>query len=177
MLTPNKINDLIKAVSAKHTQARYGLYPPQKKIMSYISRQIAHINKDASLDEIGKVQEMTNLLEGFIRYLNEMNKILQLDIKRILTYIYYPESEEKTLFNKDNLLIGSKGETVRLWHDAYYSTNRKQIINCLIACKNVLYDKGSHISEYMKTEDTAMPEQMQKRYEEMFVNNKIEPRI
>lgn len=166
MLTPYKINELIRVINAKHTKPRYGLYPPQKKIMNYISRQLGQIEKDTLIDEITKVREMTNLLEGFIRYLNDTNKILKLDVERVLTYIYYPETEEITLDNKDNLLIGSKGETVRLWHDAYFMNNRGSIINRLIDCKNVLYDKiGS--AEYMKIEGAGMPEQMQKKYEEM----------
>jgi hypothetical protein len=169
MLTPHKINELVKIISIKHTEPRYGMYPPQKKIMDYISRKISTI-AGGSVDEISKVKEMTDLLEGFIRYLNDTNKILRLDINKVLTYIYYPETEETTLRNKDNLNIGSKGETVRLWHDAYYSTNRKQIINRLIECKNVLYDKNN-TSEYMKVGSGGMPEQMQKRYEEMLLGD------
>jgi hypothetical protein len=169
MLTPYKINELVKIVNTKHTQPRYGLYPPQKKIVNYICRQTSLIAKDILLDEVSKVKEMTNLLEGFTRYLNDTNKILKLDIERILTYIYYPETEEITLGNKDNLLIGNKGKTVRLWHDAYFMNNRNQIINRLIDCKNVLYDKiGS--KEHMKVEVSGMPEQMQKKYEEMLAH-------
>ncbi|MBA2653528.1 MAG: hypothetical protein H0U71_00480 [Gammaproteobacteria bacterium] len=165
MLTPYKINELVKAINTKHTKPRYGLYPPQKKIINYISRQLARIEKN-NIDEVSKVKEMTDLLEGFIRYLNDTNKILKLDIEKVLTYIYYPEVEQITLDNKDNLLIGSKGETVRLWHDAYFMNNRGPIINRLIDCKNVLYDKvGS--TEYTKNEGAGMPEQMHKKYEEM----------
>lgn len=167
MLTPQKISELIKQLNIKHTQSLHGLYPPQKKIINYINNQIARIQKDNRLDELDKVLAMTNLLEGFIRYLNDTNMILKLDVERILTYIYYPESEDVTLQNKDNLLIGSKGATVRLWHDAYFMNNRKPIINRLIDCKNVLYDKITR-SSYVKNE-SHMPEQMQKKYQEMLL--------
>lgn len=173
MLTPDKINELMKAVGTKHTEPRSGLYPPQKKIIDYISRQIKQIARDSVVDDITKVKQMTNLLEGFIRYLNDTNKILKLDVEKILTYIYYPETEEITLKNKDNLHIGSKGETVRLWHDAYYSTNREKILNCLIECKNVLYNiHKSSVSEFLKTDDSGMPEQMEKKYEAMLLSSK-----
>ncbi len=168
MLTPEKISELIKQLTIKHTAAQHGLYPPQKKIINYISHQITRIQKDSRLDDLEKVLEMTNLLEGFIRYLNDTNMILKLDVDRILTYIYYPESESVTLENKDNLLIGSKGATVRLWHDAYFMNNRKPIINRLIDCKNVLYDKITRAT-YGRN-DSRMPEQMQKKYQEMFLD-------
>lgn len=166
MLTPKKIQDLIKQVSTKHTSPQHGLYPPQRKIISYISRQADRIQKNNKYSEVIKVQEMTNLLEGFIRYLNNTNKILKLDVERILTYIYYPENEEITLTNKDNLLIGPKGATVRIWHDAYFMNNRGPIFNRLIDCKNVLYDKIAS-NEYLTNQGSGMPEQMQQKYEEM----------
>jgi hypothetical protein len=168
MLTPKKIQELVKDVSNKHTQATYGLYPPQKKIMDFITRQIGYIagNKDP---DISKVKEMTNLLEGLVRYLNNTNIVLKLDIDKILTYIYYPETEKTTLDNKDNLLIGSKGETVRLWHDAYSMTNRKQILNCLIECKNVLSNRVGN-SEFIQAEDSGMPVQMEIKYREMLTS-------
>lgn len=167
MLTPQKISDLMKQVSTKHTQAQYGLYPPQKKIINYIYKQTVNINKSLKLSEMEKVLEMTNLLEGFSRYLNDTNKILKLDIEKILTYIYYPDSEETTLNNKDNLLFGSKGATLKLWHDAYFMNNREPILNRLIECKNVLYDKIIKV-EYRKSEGSHMPEQMYRRYQQMF---------
>lgn len=169
MLTPQKIVELIKKLNTKHTQPQYGLYPPQKKIINYISNQIVRIQKDQKLDELDKVLAMTNLLEGFSRYLNDTNMVLKLDVERILTYIYYPETEEVTLQNKDNLLLGSKGATVRLWHDAYFMNNRKPIINRLIDCKNVLYDKINR-NTYKKDEESRMPEQMQRKYQEMLLS-------
>lgn len=171
MLTPEKILELVKTVNVKHTQPRYGLYPPQKKILNYISRQMNNIVKNSHFNKIRKINEMTNLLEGFARYLNDMNKILRLDIDRILTYIYYPETEKNTLDNKDNLMLGVNGNTVRLWHDAYFMNNRGPILNRLIDCKNVLYDKIGG-SEYMMGEGTGMPVQMQKKYEEMLFQKK-----
>ncbi len=79
-------------------------YPPQKKIINYILRQTSYIQHNSRLEDLDKVQEMTILLEGFICYLNDTNKILKLDVEKILTYIYYPESEKITLDNKDNLM-------------------------------------------------------------------------
>lgn len=170
MLTPEKIHEFIKAINNKHTKSQYGLYPPQKKIMNYVLRQANYIHDNQQLNDLAKVQEMTNLLEGYIRYLNDMSRILKLDVEKVLTYIYYPENEQTTLDNKDNLMIGSKAETVRLWHDAYYVNNRGSIINRLIDCKNVLYNKiGS--GEYMKIEGSGMPEQMQRKYQEMLSPN------
>ncbi len=168
MLTPKKIHELVSIINNKHTKSQYGLYPPQKKIINYILRQTSYIQHNSRLEDLDKVQEMTNLLEGFIRYLNDTNKILKLDVEKILTYIYYPESEKITLDNKDNLMVGSKAGIVRVWHDAYFINNRGPIINRLIDCKNVLYNKIGG-GEYMRIEGSGMPEQMQKKYREMFV--------
>lgn len=170
MLTPEKIHKFIKAIARKHTEPQYGLYPPQKKIVDYILRQVGYIQANSNLDELQKVEEMTNLLEGFIRYLNGTSKILKLDVEKILTYIYYPEGEETTLENKDNLMIGSKAETVRLWHDAYYNSNKGPIINRLIDCKNVLYNK-INMSEHMKLPGRGMPQSMHQKYQEMLQSN------
>jgi hypothetical protein len=172
MLTPKKIQELIKEVGNKHTRPSYGLYPPQKKIMDYISRQVSYIADNRGQADINKVKDMTNLLEGFVRYLNDTNIILKLDVEKILTYIYYPETEQTTLNNKDNLMIGSQAETVRLWHEAYFMTNRKHILNCLIECKNVLYNKVSN-NDFIQTDGSGMPEQMEKKYKEMLAT--IEP--
>lgn len=169
MLTPSKILELVNDINKKHTKSVQGSYPAQKKIVNYIYRKIKQLQQDETHDDITKVKEMTNLLEGFIRYLDATNKVLKLDVEKILTYIYYPENEELTIQNKDNLLIGRKGETVRLWHDAYFMNNRTLILNRLIECKNVLYNKAN-ATEYMKTDNARMPEQMQKKYEEMLAN-------
>lgn len=167
MLTPKKINELVQVTSKNHTQPRYGLYPPNKKILSYIATRIKNVNL-SKVDDLEKVQEMITILEGFIRYLDNINNLLRLDIEKILVYIYYPDTEENTLANKDNLLLGSKGETVRLWHDAYYLNNRGPIINRLIDCKNVLYhQRGGY--EYTQHQGSGMPEQMEKKYQEMLL--------
>ena len=85
MLTPNKIKELIKTISTKHTEPRYGLYPPQKKIMDYISRQISRIANDPQ-DDINKIQEMTNLLEG----LDDFEVTLQASVQPVqITLQFY----------------------------------------------------------------------------------------
>jgi hypothetical protein len=166
MLTPNTINKLIQEAYKKHTTPIYGLYPPHKRIMNYISKRVTTISINPGIDDLMKVKEMTDLLEGFIKYLNNTHKLLRLEMEKILTYIYYPEFEDTTLQNKDNLLLGSKGETIRLWHDAYFEMNRGTIINCLIDCKNILY-KMKGMQEHIAEQGFGMPIQMQKKYAEM----------
>lgn len=171
MLTPHKIQEIIHEVTAKHTKPQYGLYPPQKKIINYTYREANRIEKNTDLNGVEKVQELTNLIEGLIQYLGETGKILRLDMERLLTYIYYPENEEVTLRDKDNLLLGYNTIRTNGWRQDYILNNRGPILNRLIAYKNILFSRHGTWDEYMQKAGFGMPEQMHRKYKEMLLDD------
>lgn len=167
MLTPPTISNILQEINTKHNQYSYGLSPTNQKILKFVTFEINKLN-NSDLDELTKINKMLNLLEGFYRFLNQNTKqVLLLDIERLLTFIYYPESEDFTLANKDNLNIGKKSQTVAEWHDSYFENNRAAIYNSLFDCKSILSPKTFNNYQYLTESPLTMPDAMQKKYEEM----------
>lgn len=171
MLTSSTIHRFIHEMHSKHSQKVHGLSPTNKKILNYISSEIGILNK-SNLSEIDKINNMLNLLEGFYRFLQQDSiPVFLRDIEQLLVLIYYPESKDVTLHNKENLLVGKKGQTVRFWHDRYFENNREAIYNRIFDCKNVLAANKNYY-EYFSKPKLEMPKAMEKKYEEMLDNAK-----